>query len=402
MTGADTSRRVLEVALDRDRRRVSSRARRREDVGAGVSSPEEMPRGISSAACISTSPRTEGRRGAVRVSRDLHDAAVGRGEGAAPAARPRAERIRGRRQQVAVAFAAAAGAARRRACPWLKAMVDAGEIYHPLRWTPAEALATADRHAPARSRRRHRARAGRVARQSSAAPAGHRDGRRQAAVGPRRRGAARLPHGRHPRRRAADRGRDRATARRVERPCTWCADAGSRSIAHSSGGCSTSSRRSRRPRRRTGSLSARRCGWSPARNVPGESSRPPQPDWSRVVAGPWLAKTLPAFAIPSQLAHARSRRRAEGDACGPISRSACAGCTCFHARPRRLPGRRHGSRQDHAGAGAAAGVASAAHDKEARRASLLVAPASLLANWAAEIERFAPTLTRDRSRIRRP
>src|SRR5439155_15208952 len=26
------------------------------------------------------------------------------------------------------------------ACPWLKAMVDAGEIFHPLRWTPAEAL----------------------------------------------------------------------------------------------------------------------------------------------------------------------------------------------------------------------------------------------------------------------
>jgi hypothetical protein len=25
-------------------------------------------------------------------------------------------------------------------CPWLKAMVDAGEIYHPLRWTPQEAL----------------------------------------------------------------------------------------------------------------------------------------------------------------------------------------------------------------------------------------------------------------------
>jgi superfamily II DNA or RNA helicase len=26
------------------------------------------------------------------------------------------------------------------ACPWLKAMVDAGEIYHPLRWTPDDAL----------------------------------------------------------------------------------------------------------------------------------------------------------------------------------------------------------------------------------------------------------------------
>jgi non-specific serine/threonine protein kinase len=25
-------------------------------------------------------------------------------------------------------------------CPWLKAMVEAGEIYHPLRWTPAEAF----------------------------------------------------------------------------------------------------------------------------------------------------------------------------------------------------------------------------------------------------------------------
>src|SRR5229473_5242609 len=26
------------------------------------------------------------------------------------------------------------------ACPWLKAMVDAGEIFHPLRWTPQEAV----------------------------------------------------------------------------------------------------------------------------------------------------------------------------------------------------------------------------------------------------------------------
>src|SRR5207248_1093194 len=31
--------------------------------------------------------------------------------------------------------------------------------------------------------------------------------------------------------------------------------------------------------------------------------------------------------------------------------------------------------------------------EETRHTSLLVAPASLLANWAAEIERFAPTLT---------
>src|SRR5437660_1491791 len=25
-------------------------------------------------------------------------------------------------------------------CPWLKTMVDAGEIFHPLRWTPSEVL----------------------------------------------------------------------------------------------------------------------------------------------------------------------------------------------------------------------------------------------------------------------
>src|SRR6202011_3757 len=25
-------------------------------------------------------------------------------------------------------------------CPWLKSMVDAGEIFHPLRWTPGDAM----------------------------------------------------------------------------------------------------------------------------------------------------------------------------------------------------------------------------------------------------------------------
>ena len=55
-----------------------------------------------------------------------------------------------------------------------------------------------------------------------------------------------------------------------------------------------------------------------------------------------------------------------------------------------LPRRRHGPRQDHPGAGAAAGAAAGGEREPGP--SLLVAPASLLANWAAEIERFAPEL----------
>ena len=43
--------------------------------------------------------------------------------------------------------------------------------------------------------------------------------------------------------------------------------------------------------------------------------------------------------------------------------------------------------------GGEAGKALRVKGDETRRASLLVAPASLLANWTAEIERFAPTLT---------
>ena len=66
-------------------------------------------------------------------------------------------------------------------------------------------------------------------------------------------------------------------------------------------------------------------------------------------------------------------------------------------RPRRLPGRRHGPRQDDPGAGAAA-----PRSKRQRRGGepphLLVVPASLLAQLAGRVERFAPSLTT----LRRP
>ena len=56
-----------------------------------------------------------------------------------------------------------------------------------------------------------------------------------------------------------------------------------------------------------------------------------------------------------------------------------------------MPGRRHGAGQDHPGAVAAAGAA-AAQQRQAGRRACWWRPASLLANWAAEIERFAPDL----------
>ena len=55
----------------------------------------------------------------------------------------------------------------------------------------------------------------------------------------------------------------------------------------------------------------------------------------------------------------RSRRRAEGDVAALSAGRRALAASALQPRPRRLPRRRHGSRQDDAGAGAAAGAASA-------------------------------------------
>ena len=57
-------------------------------------------------------------------------------------------------------------------CPWLKAMVDAGEIFHPLRWTPRRGAAASARRPATGDGGRGGAHAGCVARQPSAAAAG--------------------------------------------------------------------------------------------------------------------------------------------------------------------------------------------------------------------------------------
>ena len=98
-------------------------------------------------------------------------------------------------------------------CGWLKDMVDAGEIFHPLRWSPAEAARLLSSVPDLES-------AGVVvrmlpmARQPSGAPTGHGDGWRLTAVGHRSRRIARFPHGRDARRRAAQQRGNRQAARR--------------------------------------------------------------------------------------------------------------------------------------------------------------------------------------------
>ena len=130
------------------------------------------------------------------------------GQSAAPAARPRAERIRRRRQQAAAALVAPAGAARRRRVSVAEGDGRGGRDLSPAAVDARRGVSTADRCSPPRGRRRHRARADRVAGEPSAAPAGHGHRRRQAAVGSRHRRAARLQDGRQPRRRTADQGGD--------------------------------------------------------------------------------------------------------------------------------------------------------------------------------------------------
>ena len=112
-------------------------------------------------------------------------------------------------------------------------------------------------------------------------------------------------------------------------------------------------------------------------------------DWSQVVAGPWLADTLKTLRSPD----------GAGADPGPLLRGSLrpyqkAGFQWL----RLLSGLGLGAcLADDMGLGKTIQVLSLllVQDKEAaagRHASLLVAPASLLANWAAELERFAPSL----------
>ena len=113
-------------------------------------------------------------------------------------------------------------------------------------------------------------------------------------------------------------------------------------------------------------------------------------DWSQTVAGPWLAQTLAALRRPDGLARVDPGRALHGTL-RPYQQ---AGVQWLHLLARLGLG---ACLADDMGLGKTIQVLSlllvldSARRPGASR-QLLVAPASLLANWAAEIARFAPSL----------
>jgi non-specific serine/threonine protein kinase len=114
------------------------------------------------------------------------------------------------------------------------------------------------------------------------------------------------------------------------------------------------------------------------------------PGWSRVVAGPWLAETLRGLRSPEGLAKIDPGR----DLNGTLRPYQQVGVRWLHLLSRLGLG---ACLADDMGLGKTIQILSLllvlrGAPKGNRRPSLLVAPASLLANWAAEIDRFAPGL----------
>jgi non-specific serine/threonine protein kinase len=113
-------------------------------------------------------------------------------------------------------------------------------------------------------------------------------------------------------------------------------------------------------------------------------------DWSRVVAGPWLADLLKGLRSPEGLAHIDPGRGLRGRL-RPYQQ---VGVRWLHLLSRLGLG---ACLADDMGLGKTIQVlalllAQRGGSGARRRPSLLVAPASLLANWGAEIRRFTPEL----------
>jgi superfamily II DNA or RNA helicase len=269
------------------------------------------------------------------------------------------------------------------ACPWLKTMVEAGEIYHPLRWRPAEAARFLDSvteldRAGVVVRMPAGWAAARPPRPKVTATIGSRtpsvlgldgllDFRMEVTLG----GEALsdeelgtllagtdtlvLLRGQWV---EIDRARLEREMRRF-RAAEEMADQGSMSFAE-----------------------AMRllAGAAIAEDAPQAEA----PEWSQVTAGPWLAETLTALRSPDGVdadpgvelkATLRPYQKAGVQWLRLLSGLGLGACLA-----------------DDMGLGKTIQVLALLLVQKRTGPSLLVAPASLLANWAAEIERFAPTL----------
>jgi non-specific serine/threonine protein kinase len=113
-------------------------------------------------------------------------------------------------------------------------------------------------------------------------------------------------------------------------------------------------------------------------------------DWSQTVAGPWLAETLENLRRPGGLARVDPGRSLQGT----LRPYQHAGVQWLHLLARLRLG---ACLADDMGLGKTIQILSLllvmrSEASSMRKPSLLIAPASLLANWASEIARFAPSL----------
>lgn len=121
----------------------------------------------------------------------------------------------------------------------------------------------------------------------------------------------------------------------------------------------------------------------------------PDPAWSTVVAGPWLAETLQSLRSPEGLARIDPNGAGLNATLRPYQQ---AGVRWLYLLNRLGLG---ACLADDMGLGKTIQVLAlllvlkreGGHSPPKYKPSVLVAPASLLANWAAEVERFAPTLS---------
>ncbi len=275
-------------------------------------------------------------------------------------------------------------------CPWLKTMVDAGEIFHPLRWTPAEAIRLLTdmpllEAAGVVVRVPGTWRAGRPPRPLVSATVG---GKAPSALG----------------KEALLDFRMEVTLDGVELSDSEI----SKLLAGSDGLQLIRGRWVEVNREKLGRMldqfrqveqAAAQSGLSfseamrmlAGANVAGEAAAGgADPDWSRVVAGPWLAETLAGLRGPQGLARIEPGNELKATL-RPYQQ---VGVRWLYLLYKLRLG---ACLADDMGLGKTIQVLSLLlvlrrQGPAKRRASLLVAPASLLANWASEIERFAPSI----------